>query len=548
MARPLNNMAEILEAFWLWVASGHCLILDRYGQLVPLVPNRLQQRMFKAWLKQARAAQPIRQIVLKSRKMGCSTFVEALFYFVAKTFENATCQTLAHTDPSTLEIFMIAQRMYTEDPAWAAKPRPPSTHALTFPEHGGMYTIRTAGGWFAGSGANYLFQHFSELAKYRGDAAKVQSDLMSAMNSVPFTPMTLIEIESTANMLDASMEFKHRWEKAEAGEGTFTPVFSPWFEEKTYWIEIEGGLGELDDEEIELQARYNLDAGQLAWRRAKIADDCHGEVLWFRQDFPTTPREAFQSPLGRVYGMLNKAQHARQRDGGQLLAEGWKVRRCVDWGGVDPFVCLWYAYNDRLPVEFTIDPAACPESWRELTEYVWGANNMPKDADNHGPDALRYGLTHFTCHGAVHVFRELYIPMAAARGETPLEHAAQIKAMSPEPVEVTVCDKASPTSITMFNNMKVPSIPYHYPEVIRERGEIVDGVKYLQGLFKGNHPLVPAARRPTTGERLKAAEAALEGAVPIGATAATNVVEAEAERAPAASGGFHGSGMDGYYQ
>lgn len=508
MARQLESMVSMLRAFWEWLHARRCIIRSNLdGRLVSLIPNKLQKRVYRAMLKMAMAGLPIRIIVLKSRKMGCSTFIQALFYFIAHCYQHTGCQTLAHTDESTLDIFEIAARMYVEDPDWPSRPTAPSTHRLAFDEWDSDFSVRTFGGHYAASGANRPFVHISELAKAQGDEATVRSRMMSVTNSVPTTPFSIIVIESTANMLDASMEFKNRYQRAKHGVSGYTDVFSPWFEEETYRVPGAEIVG-YDDEEIKLKSRFELDDEQLMWRRQKIEDDCNGEVVWFNQDYPATDDEAWQSPIGRVYGMLNSTDHDEVLDVPTLLENGYAIRRAVDWGGVDPFVCLWLAYCDKpAKPRFSIDANSCANTWREAMGYVWESGGRPKDASNHCPDAFRYGITHHLSRGHVHIFRELYIPMAAARGETVLEHAEQIKVLSPEPVEVTICDKSAPGSITFFNNHGLPSVPYHYPERIRNTGEIIDGVKYVQALMKGNYPLAREPRKPTWLERSRAIRA-----------------------------------------
>jgi hypothetical protein len=50
---------------------------------------------------------------------------------------------------------------------------------------------------------------------------------------------------------------------------------------------------ELTERELQLQMDYDLSDAQLYWRRVRIANDYDGNELWFQQEYPLTPEEAF---------------------------------------------------------------------------------------------------------------------------------------------------------------------------------------------------------------------------------------------------------------
>ncbi|MEB4590099.1 hypothetical protein VSS37_03820 [Candidatus Thiothrix sp. Deng01] len=83
---------------------------------------------------------------------------------------------------------------------------------------------------------------------------------------------------------------------AQAGETDYQLVFVPWFWQPEYWV----GPGEgfrRSGEESELVGLYQLNDGQLAWRRRKIAELSVGGTDGthsFRQEYPCTVVEAFQ--------------------------------------------------------------------------------------------------------------------------------------------------------------------------------------------------------------------------------------------------------------
>jgi hypothetical protein len=49
----------------------------------------------------------------------------------------------------------------------------------------------------------------------------------------------------------------------------------------------------LTNEEFELKEKFDLDDEQLQWRRYTIRNDFDGDEKMFRQEYPSTPEEAF---------------------------------------------------------------------------------------------------------------------------------------------------------------------------------------------------------------------------------------------------------------
>ena len=60
-------------------------IQNKAGQLVPLVLNPLQLRLYQEIQRQREAGKPVRIIILKARQIGFSTATAALFYQRAST-------------------------------------------------------------------------------------------------------------------------------------------------------------------------------------------------------------------------------------------------------------------------------------------------------------------------------------------------------------------------------------------------------------------------------------------------------------------------------
>jgi len=494
-----NPLVPVLQHFWEWLGTGHCRIKNRHGRMETLVPNQLQKDIYFAMLVQAKAGLPVRIVILKSRKPGCSTFIQALCYFLVRHYPHIYAQVLAHTDPSTRDIFEIAARIYVHDPDWAQRPAWPTGGTISFADQqDSQFNIRTLGGQFASSSANIQVLHISELAKVAGDARFVQDQLASVLGSVADTPNTLVFIESTALHADESGEFQRRCEAAQKGEGSFAFVFAPWFNEPSNTVADPGPLPPLPEteewkpdreaEEALRQQFPQLSDGQLLWRRRKIVD--LGGLHKFRQDHPATAEEAFEAATGRVFPKLKRLTHHLVVAPETLLEQSYTFYRGVDWGGRDPFAAVWVAHNARARSRFTLDVGACPDLWRELTHWSYDQRGKPRDADNHGIDALRYAVTYWHMTGHVHVWREFFDPNFAEAGRWVQDNAHGVLERNGQwPIDGTVADRGRPDCISAFIAQGIPTEPYNLREVTGRPGEILFGVDRLNELIVASYPI-----------------------------------------------------------
>lgn len=481
--KPETSMVERLKAFWRWVRLGYCKIKDRRGRLVALVPNRLQERIYRQILEEAMRGVPIRMIVLKMRKGGVSTIVQALFFFLCQHTPQTSARTIAHTQPSTDDIFRISQRI-AANLSEGQKPSCSTGACVTF-SHDSQLDVRTAGGIFPSSSATIELLHLSEVAKWDGTEESVRAQLASTLNSVPYAAHTIVVLESTANQLDKSGQFQRQWLSARRGQAGYVAVFSPWFEEETY--RISGALDLRDEYEQWLVEQFKLTDDQLLWRRQKIAGDYGGQANWFAQDYPATEDEAFQAPSGLIFPMLKESVHVWHASPPEL--ELFRCYRAIDFGGADPFVCLWIGHRPGRP-RLTIDRVACPNMWRELTNYAYGENKRPRDVNDHTCDALRYGVTYFGMTGHVHVYREMYEVDSARRGMSLLDLAQIVLGQSQQEIIYgTVADRSQPGSINLLNQQGLLSAPYEPPQRASGYGEKVDGIVVLQILALATLPM-----------------------------------------------------------
>ena len=277
-------------------------IRDKKGRIVPLVLNAPQDRLYET-VKELRAqGMPVRILVLKARQMGFSTVIEAILFWATATARNVAALVMAHREDSTSNLFAMTKRFYDNLPERIQPMRKASnarellfaapTNAAEGAEGlDSSIRVATAGGHGVGRSFTFKLAHLSEFAFWRGDKADTLNGIMQA---VPDEPDTMVFIESTANGFD---QFKDLWDEAvrawNAGERDgWRPFFAAWWEMRQYRRRAPAGFDPTEEERA-LAETYGLDDEQLAWRRWCIKVNCGGDVKKFRQEYPSSPDEAF---------------------------------------------------------------------------------------------------------------------------------------------------------------------------------------------------------------------------------------------------------------
>ena len=201
-----------------------------------------------------------RNIVLKARQLGITTYVAARFFLNCITRPGTLCVQVAHDQRSAEEIFRIVHRMLANLPEWLRKGALATSHAnvrqIVFPHIDSSYRVETAADPNAGRGLTIQNLHCSEVARWPRDAAETLASLRAA---VP--PDGEIVLESTAN--GAGGFFYEEWQRAE--EMGYSRHFYPWWWEPSYKRQVE--IVEFSEEEVELMKAYQLTAEQIGFRR-----------------------------------------------------------------------------------------------------------------------------------------------------------------------------------------------------------------------------------------------------------------------------------------
>ncbi len=246
-----NKLAQ--ETLLMGLAAGILRVRTREGGIGPLKANPVQ-REFERLRGQ-------RNIVLKARQLGLTTWSAARFFLRTITIPGTLTLQVAHNQEAAEEIFRIVHRFYNWLPQ-NAKDGPLLTsqmnvRQIVFPKLDSEYRVVTAGDRSAGRGLTVQNLHCSELARWPGDAAETLAGLRAAL-----APGAEVILESTPQGVGGC--FHNEWLKA-AETGT-VPHFFPWWWEPRY-VAAPVDAASLTDEERALLAKHGLTLAQIGFRR-----------------------------------------------------------------------------------------------------------------------------------------------------------------------------------------------------------------------------------------------------------------------------------------
>lgn len=317
--------------------AADCIkIRTREQTLESLKFNTVQSILHRVCEKQLAERGFVRIYVLKARRHGVSTYVQARFYHRASLRQYVEAFTISHEAASTRKIFGITQLMHKNNPF-----RIPTTHENVLVglgmTHGSNLDLATAGSPEAARSRDITLAHFSEYA-FWPDAEATMTATMACLPKPPVYHEVIIE--STANGYGNPFQkevFKVFAEGANPyyEENGYTYayhnhavsdwvlVFFPWFalqqnsmpfrsaEEKekyqhyvmrhVYRPDAVNLADQNKSPERVLKEKYGLTWDQLNWRRWSIENEYNGSERMYRQENPSSVVEAFLTTGGNVF-------------------------------------------------------------------------------------------------------------------------------------------------------------------------------------------------------------------------------------------------------
>ncbi len=312
-------------------SAEHCLkIRGKNKHVSPVHFNRVQREV------DCRAGK--RNIVLKARQVGITTYVAARFFLRTMLQPGTLSVQVAHDQQSAEEIFRIVHRFLENLPEqWrrsALKTSRANVRQIIFPKLDSEYRVESAADRCAGRGLTIQNLDCSEVARWPHD---VEETLAALRAAVP--PDGEIFLESTPS--GAGGTFYEEWQSAP--ETGYVQHFFPWWLESSYAREVE--IVNFTDEELELMTGHALNAAQIGFRREMRSQ--------FRNRFPEEYAEDAETcfltsgncmfDVAKLDAALKKPpQYFDERENGRLLyflpsVAGMKYIIGVDvaGGGID---------------------------------------------------------------------------------------------------------------------------------------------------------------------------------------------------------------------
>jgi hypothetical protein len=227
-------------------------VRSRTGHTVPLRANRVQRAF-----EQNRTD---RNIVLKARQMGMTTWIAGRFFLKTITQPGVLTVLVAHTREAAEGIFSVVHRMWANLPDdWKRnrlKRSRANANQMVFAALDSEFRVVSAGEENAGRGLTIQNLHLSEVARWQGNAAhETLAGLKAAL-----APGGELTLESTP--AGASGAFYEEWQQAD--EAGLTRHFFPWWLEPAYTA---APVLDPTGEERSLAALHGLSPAQLGYRR-----------------------------------------------------------------------------------------------------------------------------------------------------------------------------------------------------------------------------------------------------------------------------------------
>lgn len=252
----------------------------------------------------------VRSIVLKSRQSGFSTLIAGMNIHRMATERDCKVIMLADKFGRSVDVHNIYSRFVNNLPE-KLRPmisknnereiefdNPILSNRKARPGLGSSLKTETAQDPNAGRSGTRKIAHMTEAAFF-AYASQIDEGVQ---NSIPLASGTYIVKESTAwGKQGIGESFYKLWCAAEKGESIYKPFFVSWFECPDYACQVPHGFILSIDEVDLIKKCPEITNENIAWRRLKLleyaasSDSVFTPEERFKQDFPSTPEEAFLS-------------------------------------------------------------------------------------------------------------------------------------------------------------------------------------------------------------------------------------------------------------
>lgn len=282
--------------------------------LANLELNSQQKKLHELIERQKKETGRVRVVVLKSRRLGISTYVAGRFTHQLVFSKHRNANVTTHKSDASQTVFKIYKR-YLDNLPNILKPNLKSnnTSKVEFDGTDCHIEIATANSPDTGRGSTYHFMHLSEVAAWE-NGAEICAGLLQTVSEAAGTE---IIFESTARGIGDT--FHNMWCGSDKigpdgeiipGTNGYLGIFLNWLEDEKCYSEPPEDFEATPDEK-ELIRIWHMTPGQVWWRRKQIS--LIGEAK-FLEEYPLTAAEAFRVSNNDSFISSDAVLRARKND------------------------------------------------------------------------------------------------------------------------------------------------------------------------------------------------------------------------------------------
>ncbi|MGB7996578.1 MAG: hypothetical protein WCF45_10675 [Photobacterium halotolerans] len=385
---------------WKWRINNLYFITDKNGRTVRFKMNKAQEDLFDKMHH--------RNIVLKARQLGMTTFAMIFMLDAALFRPNTRCAIICHSKDDAARLFdekvKFAYRLLPESIRSLVPAVNDRAGELKF-SNGSSLTVGTS---FRGGTLRYL--HISEFgkicAKYPDKAREIVTGAFEAVGKGG-----VVTIESTAEGRSGYFfDYSVQAEKDQLAEKILSALdwkffFFPWYDDPQYVIEEgEDILERINDyfDQLTFKTGQVFTEGQRRWYQLKEKTLGHD----MKREYPSTPEEAFEQSLeGAYYERQFRDLYSRKQITSVPYDPATSVHTFWDIG-----------VNDKNGIWFM---QLCGREWHAINYYENSGEGLEHYADVLNEYREKYGYKYGT-HVGPH---DLAVREWGADGKTRLESA-----------------------------------------------------------------------------------------------------------------------------
>ena len=357
------------------------------GLVMQFKPNRAQRRFL--------ARLHTRNIILKARQLGFTTLIAIAWLDHALFNPNSRCGIVAQDRDS-------AELILRDKVKFAYENLPPELRAV-FPLKKETATelvfahnnssIRVATSMRSGTIHRLHISEFGKIcAKYPDKALEVTT------GSIPAVPKTgIVVVESTAEGTDGEFyrmttrALNHQKQGKQLTIRDYQMHFFPWYESPDYRMDPADVVMTDKDhayfDSVEAAMDVTIDIEQRAWYVATRDSDFSGndELMW--QEYPSTPKEAFQKSTAGNYYVKEMTAVRKSKRILTIPKLMIPVNTFWDIGNSDG-CAIWFHQQSGMEHRFIRYYEAHGESLTHYAAmlqsagYIYGTHFLPHDADH----------------------------------------------------------------------------------------------------------------------------------------------------------------------